>query len=384
MANTLTSLIPTMYAALDVVSRELVGHIPAVTRNSSLERAALNQSVLVPLTNPGTEADNTPGLTAPDTGDQTVDNVEVKITKSKHIPIRWNGEQSKGMQNAGTFDTTLQQQFEQAFRRLCNMIELDLNTVGYQGASRAFGTAGNAPFATVNDLSDVAGVRQILDDNGAPQSDMHLILGSAAMANVRGKQASLFKVNEAGTDQLLRRGTIGELEGFLLGNSGQCPVITKGTANGAYTSTAAGFAVGTTSIPLITGAGTILAGDVITFAGDSNKYVVKTGIAAPGTVVIAAPGLRQAIPAAATGVTIGGNFRANLAFTRNAIQLVTRMPAMPPGGDSADDSVTVTDPVSGLSFEIAVYRQFLQAVYHVRIAWGYAAIKPEHIAVLLG
>lgn len=383
MANTLTSLIPTIYAALDVVSRELVGHIPAVTRNSSLERAALNQSILVPLTQPQTEADNTPGLTAPDTGDQTVDNVEVKITKSKHIPIRWNGEQTRGMQNAGTYDTTLQSQFEQAFRRLCNMVELDLNVCGYQGASRSYGTAGTAPFGTVNDLSDVAGVRQILDDNGAPQSDMHLILGSSAMANVRGKQASLFRVNEAGTDQLLRRGTIGELEGFLLGNSGQIPAVTKGTG-ASYTSSAAGFAVGTTSIPIITGTGTVLAGDTVTFAGDSNKYVVKTGVSAPGTIVLNAPGLRQAIPASATAMTIGGNFRANLAFTRNAIQLVTRMPAMPAGGDSADDAVTVTDPVSGLSFEIAVYRQFLQVVYHVRLAWGVAAIKPEHIATLLG
>jgi hypothetical protein len=41
----------------------------------------------------------------------------------------------------------------------------------------------------------------------------------AAMANIRGKQNVLFKVNEAGTDSLLREGIIGRLEGMDLRNS---------------------------------------------------------------------------------------------------------------------------------------------------------------------
>ena len=35
MANTLTNLIPSLYAGLDMVSRELVGFAPAVGRNST-------------------------------------------------------------------------------------------------------------------------------------------------------------------------------------------------------------------------------------------------------------------------------------------------------------------------------------------------------------
>ena len=79
--------------------------------------------------------------------------------------------------------------------------------------------------------------------------------------------------------------------------------VPTSTAAG-YTSNATGFAIGTTSIPLITGIGTVAAGDMITIAGDINQYAVTTGIAAPGTIVIAAPGLKVAIPAAATAVSI--------------------------------------------------------------------------------
>ena len=73
-----------------------------------------------------------------------------------------------------------------------------------------------------------------------------------------------------------------------------------------------------------------------------------------------------------------------MAFARSAIALATRAPALPEGGDSADDVIQVVDPLTGLAFEIAVYRQFMQVVYHVRLDWGVKAIKQDHIALLLG
>ena len=64
MANTLTGLIPDIYEALDQVSRELTGYIPAVSRDSGIERAAVGQNVRVPVTTEVTAQDTIPSANA--------------------------------------------------------------------------------------------------------------------------------------------------------------------------------------------------------------------------------------------------------------------------------------------------------------------------------
>lgn len=381
MANTLTNLIPSLYAGLDVVSRELVGLVPAVTRDSNVERAAVGQTVYSHVAPASSASDLTPAVTAPNDGDQAIGSVALNITKARGVPVRWNGEEQRGVNSNGVgYNKILADQFAQAFRTLANEMESDLAAL-YSSASRAYGAGGTVPFATAGDYTDASNALKILLDNGAPNSDLQMVVNTAAGANLRGKQGG--KANEAGSDAILRQGVLLDIHGFSIRESAAIKQATKGTGTG-YTSTAAGFAVGTTSIPLITGAGTVVAGDIVTFAGDSNKYVVATGIAAPGTIVLAAPGLRQAIPAAATAMTIENSGGRNMAFRRSAIVLATRMPALPQEGDMADDRMLVTDPHSGLSFEVSLYKQYRQIRYEVAAAWGVKCVKPEHLALLAG
>lgn len=382
MANTLTNLYTDIQLALDTVSRELIGFIPAVRRDAGVERAAIGQTVRSHVVPEQTAANVTPGVTAPDTGDQTIGNIELGITKARMVPVRWTGEETKGLQNSGNYAAIMRDRFAQAFRTLANEVESDLGAL-YVGASRAYGTAATAPFGTANDLSDAAQIRKILDDNGAPQSNLQLVLGSAAIANMRGKQSVLFKVNEAGTEDLLRRGIIGMLQGFEVHNSAQVKAHTKGTGANYLINQALHEVIGQTTLTLDTGTGTIVAGDILTHASDAvNKYVVNTALAA-NDVVIAEPGLLiQADDDDA--VTVGNSYTANMAFHRDALLLATRLPALPDGGDMADDRETFTDPVSGLSFEVSVYRQYRQVHYEVAIAWGVKMVKPEHAAILLG
>lgn len=387
MANVLTNLIPDLYEALDVVSRELVGMIPAVRRDAQITRAAINENVIIPVTPEVSGTTNTPAVTAPDTGDQTIDNITVTISKSEHVPVRWNGEETKGLMNSGMFSSIQAQRFYQAMRYFANQIENDLWVEGYTNSSRAYGTAGTAPFGTAGDFADFAGVRRILDDNGAPQSDLQLVLGNAAIQNLRGKQSVLFKANEAGSSDMLRNGMTDRIEGMAIRQSGQIGVHAKG-AGANYDFVSGGEAIGQTTLSLE--GGTVnstgfIAGDIITHAGDSvNKYVVTTGLTATsGDIVIGSPGLLVA-GVDANEITIGGSYTPNLAFDRNALILATRMPAMPEGGDAAEDVVQIVDDKSGLAFEIALYKQFLQNVYHVRAAWGVGAVKQAHIATLIG
>jgi hypothetical protein len=380
MANSLTNLIATIYDALDIVSRELVGFIPAVGRDSKAEQAAVNQTVRSPVVPAAVAADIVPSNVSATGADRSINFVDMILSKARKVSFNLTGEQgiSLGVNNA----SIARDSFSQAFRTLTNEMESDLAAT-YVASSRAFGTAGTAPFGNAGDLSDFANTTKILDDNGAPRSGRQLVLGTTAMANLRGKQSVLFKVNEAGTDDLLRNGIVGRVQGFDLHDSAQVKSPTKGTG-ASYTSDAAGYAVGATTINLITGTGTVLAGDVVTFAGDTNRYVVATGVAAPGAITLAAPGLRQAIPTAATALTVGGSYTANMAFTKNALVLATRLPAVPQGGDDADDRIVIQDPVSGLAFEVAVYRQYRQVSVEAGIVWGVKAVKPEHMAILLG
>lgn len=383
MSNTLTGLIPTIYTALDVVSRELIGMIPNVSRDARAESGAVGQTVRSPITPATTLEDIAPGATPADSGDQTIGYTDVTITKSKAAPIRWTGEEQLSVSQFGQYNTILAGQFQQAFRALANAVEVDLALVGKQNASRAYGTAGTAPFGTAADLSDMAQINKILDDNGAPATGRVMVVNSSARANLEGKHSELFKVNESGdAGAMLRQRQMRQLLGFTMGYSAGLALHTKGT--GASYVTSGSTAIGVEDIALVTGTGTVLAGDVVTFAADANnKYVVGTGVAAPGTISLNEPGALMVIPTG-NAMTIGGSYTPNLAFTQNAILLAARVPAMPEGGDNADDVMLVTDPVSGLTFQVAMYRQYRRVKIEVGLAWGVAAPKPEHISLLLG
>lgn len=383
MANTLTNLIPDLYAALDVVSREMVGFIPAVTLDADVARAAVNQTVRSPVAPAATASDVTPGTNPPDDGDQTIGNKSITISKSRSVPFRWTGEEQRGVNSGPGYALLRRDQIAQAMRTLVNEVETDIGNLAMY-ASRAYGTPGTTPFAS--DLGDPAQMLKILKDNGAPTSDLQLVIDTTAGAKLR-TLAQLNKANEAGTKELREQGILLDIHGFKIRESaGVDNNFTIGSVTGTVTGSAS---AGATSVTLTTDSGeavAIKAGDVVKFASHDDLYVAAAdctiGASTTGTLTLQAPGLRQTISSSAISVKAAGT--RNLAFSRSSIVLATRAPALPEEGDMAADRMLITDPISGLTFEVSMYLQYRRVRYEIALAWGCATMKNEHCGILFG
>ena len=191
---------------------------------------------------------------------------------------------------------------------------------------------------------------------------------------------------QAGNDQAFRQGIVGPIVGFQASQVDGIQTQPAGTGAGYVLDGA--HAAGATSIKVKTGTGTILAGGVLTIAGDATQYVVDAGIAAPGTFTINpltqdGKGLKKAL-ADGAAVTLIGAHVANLAFHRSAIGLAIRPIAMPPGGDAAVDYQLITDPVSSLTVGLAHYKGRGMSRIELQAAWGVNAIRRELLKKTMG
>ena len=314
MANTLTNLQPVLYSAAQEVSNEPFGAVQAINAMFDDKAVAKGDVVKVPVAPTRTASDFTPGATSSTGTDAIADQVTVQITASKKVDWHLTGEQIRSLDNGSESSEWARQLVAQGMRSLRNLAEVDCCAAIKQGASRAFGTAGTTPFAS--DLSALTNARKILQDNGAPLADLQFVGDTSAGLNLR-NLGIIQQAYQAGSDAERRSGNFLRQFGFKITESAGIALHTKGTGSAYVTS--GSTAPGIKDVALVTGTGTVLSGDVVTFAADSaNKYVVSTGVAAPGTITLGRPGARVTI-ATANALTVGNNYTPNMAFERSAV-----------------------------------------------------------------
>lgn len=376
MANTLTNVLPVLTTAAQVVSREAVGFLRAIDLRGSAEPVALNQTLNIPRNPTMASTTYAPSL-SPSLTDRTITGLQLTLSTAKECAWHITAEQARGMDTGNSNAMAdFSRQSQQAMRTLANEVEAYIAGLARNGASRAVGTAGTTPFAS--NLTAASTVAQVLNENGAPMQGRSLVCSTGAYANL---QAQFANVTTTRDNASFEAGEIPGISGLIPRLSVQPTAVTKGTGTSYVTS--GSTAVGVTDIALVTGSGTVLAGDVVTFAADTtNKYVVNTGVSAPGTITIGRPGARVVI-ATSNAMTVGNTYTANTALTRDSILCVVRPPAQPVGSPYIMNDVVV-DAVSGIPFGVTSIIGDGVVYYSVRIVYGGIVVEPAHIATLMG
>lgn len=376
MANIFTALQPVLFSAAQEVSNEPFGVVSAISASFDDKGVAIGDTVKVPVAPTRTPKDYTPSMTTTAGDDATAAGVDVTITANKYVDWHLTGEQLRSLENADSDKEWVRQLVAQGMRSLRNLAENSCAAAIKQGASRAVGTAGTNPFAS--DINIIPDVRKVLMDNGAPMADLQLVIDSAAGTSAR-KLGIIQQAYQAGSEAERRSGDLLRQFGFAIRESAGIALHTKGT--GASYVTSGSTAVGVRDIALVTGTGTVLAGDVVTFAADStNKYVVNTGVAAPGTISLGRPGARVTIPTS-NALTVGNNYTPNLAFERSAVVGIMRPPILPPNPLM---QTTLISDAMGMTYLLVQVAGDGMVTWRLHLAYGFKVVQSEHVALVLG
>jgi len=379
MPNVLTAVIDKLLAAGLVALRQQAVMPRLVNRGYETMAGRKGTTIDIPIPSAITAIQVAPANVPPANTDSAPTSVSIPMSQWYEAPFYLTDKEFMEV-----VEGFVPMQATEAIKSLANQVDIDLLTQANKFVGFA-GTAGTTPFAT--DLTAYLQARKALNAQLAPMDNRAVVLNVDAEANAIGLRAFQDAAFRGDTGGIIN-GQIGYKLGATWVMDQNVRSFTPGTASGA-TTTAAGFAIGTTSIvAAAAGSGTLLVGDVIKFAGDSNTYNVTTGLAsaaAGGTFVIY-PGLKQAIPASATAITVQGSGSArvqNLVFHRDALALASRpLETQDPFG--LGNFQSAVDSVSGLVLRLEVTRQHKQTRLSYDILWGSQCIRPELGCVMAG
>jgi hypothetical protein len=376
--NVLNGLIPILRTALDNVSRKWTGMLAFTPIDAAASMAAQNQTVNVPKS--GIAETQDIGDTPPENKKNDFGTVPVIIDHYKVAdPIIWNGEEERGV--GDMLNPMRVSQFEQRFEAIAMDVEkllCETAVASAIGAGNVYGVAGTPPFS--GSLNDMASIAKIMDDISRPTSDRAFVGNSVAIRQFR-SLGILTAADQNGSDSTLRTGMILPIFGFGIGQSGGFRTMAPGGGSGYLLNGVhlAGAAV----LTVDAGSGILSKGEIITIAGDPNKYIIAEDVPSGGTQIKIAGGLKQDAPDNAA-ITSGAAYLPSVAYARDALVLAARQPYMPEGGDEADDVTVVTDAVTGLAFQVAYYKRYRKRAIEIALAFGASAVNPSHAVAVLG
>lgn len=394
MANTLTVLLPKIISRGLMALRERVIMPRLVNSDFSAEAVAEGTEITIPLPVAVADIAVTPSnvLVAPT--DVTPTSVTLPLDQWRQsTPI---GLTDKEKVEIMTKDDFLPMQFSEAIKGIANRLneyiwgKYTTATSGIYGfisnPSAGVGTIVD-PFATgttdTSGVSAATGAKRVLNAQLCPRDDRRGVLSfnaEAAMLDL----GEISDADKIGTDEVKINGEVGRKFGINWFADDHVPTHTVGTsyeASPADVTLRETEALGSTAISILdAGAGTLVAGDILTIAGDSQTYCV-TGSGAPYTLhasndtqVSIVPALQVAQSGGAQVVTVKNSHEVNLVFHRDAFGFAMRTLAIEEEGRQI---MTMTDPISGISLRLEIEKQHKQTTYAFDVLYGATLVRPE-------
>ena len=372
MANTWKEVVPKLLAQGLMALREQIVLPQLVNRAYDAQAGLKGSNIDVPIPSALTATEVTPSTTPPPNVDSAPTIVSIPLNQWYEAPFHLTDrEELEVMQGV------IPMQASEAIKALANTVETHLFGF-YTGVYGFAGMPGTTPFAS--DLTAFTDARKTLHEQLAPFDPRYCVIDPDAEANalnLRAFQDASYRGDAAG----IVAGQIGRKLGSLWVMSQQVPTHIAGTGSGYLVNKGGGQAIGDTDITVDAGSGTILIGDIVTFAGHDQPYAVTAALASNQFRI--APGLQAAV-ADDAAVTLKETHVVNLVFHRDAIAFATRPleGTVRPGLGSVVE--TAVDPMSGLALRLEVTRQHKQTRWAYDILWGAALVRPELAVRLAG
>lgn len=386
MSNSLTPLITAVLARGLSVLRKRVLMTRVVNLDYSKEAAKFTDTINVPYSSAKTATDVAPSHVPSAPADSTAQSVAIQLNKWKKVNF---GFTDKEMAEFNAKKDYIPLEMQEAFEAMAVAINQSVFAL-YTSVYGFTGSPGSTPFA--DDVTDATNARKILQLQKAPRTGRTGVLDFNAEANALAL-AQFSDAEKIGASGVKIDGEIGRKFGINWMADDDVPYHTAGSiTTGLSAKTSTDQAVGTKNVVCTTAASTgacdLKKGDIITFAGDTQTYVVTADTAegdpATDVTVPIEPGLKVAL-SGDEAVTLESSHRVNLAFHRDCFALAMRAPSMGlKQVENQRNQVVLSDPHSGLVMRLEIMDQYKQTTWEIDAMWGCACIRPEFGTRLAG
>jgi hypothetical protein len=377
MANDLSNLIPKLLARGLLALREQAVMPRLVNLDYSSEGAMRGATIDIPVSNTFTATAVAPSMTHSSAQDSSPGLVQISLDQWYEVPFFITDKQRMEIVES---DSYLPMNVSEAVRALANKMDDNIHSQ-YVDVYGFVGTSGDTPFSTVE---DVVNARAVLNKQLAPLANRRMVIDPDAEANMLSLSA-MSDLSQTGDPDVKIEGMLGRKFGFDFFQSTNVKTHTAGTV-GSIT-VASTTAAGATSLDIIcSAAGTFVAGDIFSIAGNSQTYVVTTGdtYTSVKKAVVFQPPL-VAIASATADVTKRASHVVNLAFHREAFAFVNRPLSGVGNGNELGSIISqMTDPVSGLTMRMEVTRHNKQERFALDVLYGSKTVRRQYATRIAG